>query len=110
MPGNLPTYQSHAFQRPHQASAAHNVALPLNDFSHSDNELLHLATDWISRASSTAQPRTQVLQKPVVVPRLDVSGMLGTQFPFIRAYSPDLRLFGIHEKNFVAFIDNLSVA
>ncbi|CAN9209584.1 unnamed protein product [Alternaria alternata] len=50
------------------------------------------------------------VQKPVVIPRLDVSGLLGTPFPFIRAYSSDLRSFNIHEKDFVAFLDNLSVA
>lgn len=44
-----------------------------------------------------------------MIPRLDASGLLGTPFPFIRAYSPNLRHFDIHEKGFVAFIDNLSI-
>ncbi|KAB2110980.1 hypothetical protein AG0111_0g799 [Alternaria gaisen] len=110
MPWDPPSYQSHSFERPHQALAAYEAASPPNIVSQSDDEFLHLATDWIPGASSTVQPRTQTLQKPVVIPRLDVSGLLGTPFPFIRAYSSDLRSFNILEKDFVAFLDNLSVA
>ena len=61
-------------------------------------------------STAMANATYRFVQKPVVIPRLDVSGLLGTPFPFIRAYSSDLRSFNIHEKDFVAFLDNLSVA
>ncbi|KAH8641293.1 hypothetical protein IG631_04234 [Alternaria alternata] len=62
MPWDPPSYQSHSFERPHQALAAYEAASPPNIVSQSDNEFLHLATDWIPGASSTVQPRTQILQ------------------------------------------------
>lgn len=61
-------------------------------------------------STAMANATYRFVQKPVVIPRLDVSGLLRTPFPFIRAYSSDLRSFNIHEKDFVAFLDNLSVA
>ncbi|KAI1511814.1 hypothetical protein L13192_07052 [Pyrenophora tritici-repentis] len=42
--------------------------------------------------------------------RLDANHLLRTPPPFIRAYSPELRSLDIHEEDFVAFIDNLSLA
>ena len=45
-----------------------------------------------------------------MIPRLDANRLLRTPLPFIRAYSPELRSLDIHERDFVAFIDNLTVA
>lgn len=45
-----------------------------------------------------------------MIPRVDTHGLLGSPLPFIRAYSNTLRDFDIHENEFVAFIDNLSIA
>ncbi len=46
----------------------------------------------------------------MVVPRIDVNSMLRLPLPWLRAYSPDLRRHGVNERDFVAFIDNLTVA
>lgn len=46
----------------------------------------------------------------IVIPRMDISGRLSVPLPFMRAYSPELRLYDINEEDFVAFIDNLVVA
>ncbi|CAE7185353.1 hypothetical protein PTNB85_07089 [Pyrenophora teres f. teres] len=81
-----------------------------DDMSSSDSAFLQRATTWIPRAPRIPQGMLPVLQRPVVIPRLDANRLLRTPLPFIRAYSPELRSLDIHERDFVAFIDNLTVA
>ena len=50
-----------------------------------------------------------MIQKPVLIPRLDVGPRFRPALPFIRAYSPVLRAHDISPKTFVEFIDNLCV-
>lgn len=46
----------------------------------------------------------------MVIPRIGVAGSRETPMPFMRAYSPALRSFGIAEEDFLTFIDHLAVA
>ena len=41
---------------------------------------------------------------------MDISGRLAIPLPFMRAYSPVLRPYGVNEGEFVAFIDSLAIA
>jgi hypothetical protein len=41
---------------------------------------------------------------------MDTFGGLTVPLPFMRAYSPDLEAYGVHESELVAFIDNLALA
>ncbi|KAK1635580.1 hypothetical protein BDP81DRAFT_322000, partial [Colletotrichum phormii] len=49
-------------------------------------------------------------KKPVVIPRVDFARPLKVPLPFMRAYSQGLRAHEIYEEDFVAFLDNLTVA
>lgn len=51
-----------------------------------------------------------ILQRPVVIPRIDVGSPLRIPLPFIRAYSPDLLGHGITAPDFAVFLDTLAVA
>ncbi|KAK7439289.1 hypothetical protein Landi51_11266 [Colletotrichum acutatum] len=71
-------------------------------------------TSWIpQRPRNTG--RSQCLLEvskvsPLVIPRVDFAGPLKVPLPFTRAYSPVLQAHGIYEEDFVAFLDNLTVA
>ncbi|PCG95919.1 Hypothetical protein PENO1_071060 [Penicillium occitanis (nom. inval.)] len=64
---------------------------------------------WIPSPKNNRQ-QTRRLEKPVVIPRIGVTSRLKAPLPFLRAYSPILATHDIHEKDFLAFIDNLCVA
>lgn len=57
-----------------------------------------------------ALPNTDDAKKPVVIPRVDFARPLEVPLPFMRAYSLVLQAHGIFEEDFVAFLDNLTVA
>jgi hypothetical protein len=66
---------------------------------------------WIPEPPPTYYASTTPrLQKPVAIPRMDVAGRLAVRLPFLRAYSPALRAHDIHETDFLAFVDNLTIA
>ncbi|USP74653.1 hypothetical protein yc1106_01927 [Curvularia clavata] len=67
-------------------------------------------TTWMSSPPAIDNACAPRLEKPVVIPRMDISGRLSAPLPFMRAYSPELRPHGINEGDFVGFIDNLAVA
>ncbi|KAI1081891.1 hypothetical protein F5B20DRAFT_36765 [Whalleya microplaca] len=71
--------------------------------------LIDASLDWIPRRNfqSVTFPR---LEKPVVIPRIGIASRLELPHPFLRAYSTVLRSYDIHEVDFVAMMDNLSVA
>ncbi|UKZ57913.1 hypothetical protein TrVGV298_011774 [Trichoderma virens] len=71
---------------------------------------LEQVTGWIPRAPPAREVRMFRLDKPVVIPRIDIARPFQTQFPFMRAYSPNLYRHDISIEAFVAFIDNLAVA
>ncbi|GAM33508.1 hypothetical protein TCE0_011f00451 [Talaromyces pinophilus] len=64
---------------------------------------------WIPSPKNNRQ-QTRRLEKPVVIPRIGVTSRLKAPLRFLRAYSPILATHDIHEKDFLAFIDNLCVA
>jgi hypothetical protein len=66
---------------------------------------------WIPEPPPTYYASTTPrLQKPVAIPRMDIAGALAIRLPFLRAYSPALRAHDIHETDFLAFVDNLTIA
>jgi hypothetical protein len=50
------------------------------------------------------------IQKPIVIPRVDIARKLSPPLPFMRLYSPALATHDIDAYTFMAFIDNLIVA
>ncbi|KXH42221.1 hypothetical protein CSIM01_08973 [Colletotrichum simmondsii] len=65
---------------------------------------------FLSLSNCWVLPDTDDLKKPVVIPRVDFAGPLKVPLPFTRSYSPVLQAHGIYEEDFVAFLDNLTVA
>ncbi|KAF2731862.1 hypothetical protein EJ04DRAFT_554411 [Polyplosphaeria fusca] len=75
-----------------------------------ESKLIQAATQWIPRDTPQyATPERKALSKPVVVPRVGINSILSFPLPFLRAYSPALRSSGVHEQEFIAFVDNLTV-
>ncbi|KAE8443144.1 hypothetical protein EG329_002313 [Mollisiaceae sp. DMI_Dod_QoI] len=75
-----------------------------------ENAFLEQTTRWIPRSPFASPFQAATLEKPVAIPRLDVNSTLSSPLPFLRAYSPALQLHAVHEQEFVAFIDNLTIA
>ncbi|KAK9369814.1 hypothetical protein V1509DRAFT_638496 [Lipomyces kononenkoae] len=75
-----------------------------------EEQFLQSTLQWIPSPPSSPQTLGVRLKKPVVIPRMDVVGILKAPLPFLRAYSPVLHAHDIHETDFLAFIDNLAVA
>ncbi|KAL7931208.1 hypothetical protein V8C35DRAFT_329736 [Trichoderma chlorosporum] len=71
---------------------------------------LQQVTGWIPKQPPKSEARMFRLNKPVVIPRIEIARPFQAQFPFMRAYSPDLYPHDITVEAFVAFIDNLAVA
>ncbi|KAK1687578.1 hypothetical protein BDP55DRAFT_630773 [Colletotrichum godetiae] len=67
-------------------------------------------TSWIPRQLSNPKRSWGLLQKPVVIPIVDFARPLKVPLPFMRAYSQGLRAHETYEEDFVAFLDNLTVA
>ncbi|KAF4775626.1 hypothetical protein HER10_EVM0012678 [Colletotrichum scovillei] len=67
-------------------------------------------TSWIPQEPRNPRRSQCLLEKPVVIPRVDFAGPLKVPLPFTRSYSPVLQAHGIYKEDFVAFLDNLTVA
>ncbi|KAF3387906.1 hypothetical protein DPV78_012339 [Talaromyces pinophilus] len=77
---------------------------------HDENRFIQRRTEWIHKNPRMHTiPRTMRLEKPVVIPRLAVHGMMSSPLPFLRAYSPALSQFNVNIEEFMAFIDHLTI-
>ncbi|KAH8649379.1 hypothetical protein BX600DRAFT_475026 [Xylariales sp. PMI_506] len=75
-----------------------------------ESQLLDHALRWIPEHPPPGSMRSTTLRRPVIIPRIDTGRMLQIPPPFLRAYSPDLRFHDVDQREFVAFIDTLSIA
>lgn len=119
-----PFGQHASFSEPDNQAFGHNIVD--SGETAQDETPLEETTAWIPKMPATSKVRAVILRvrglqyllekgdllskKPVVIPRIDTVGRLSISLPFMRVYSEDLRPHGIDDREFVGFIDNLSVA
>lgn len=125
MDSAAPPYSSR--DRYHFQQKATPIVQPLpEDEARVEEAFLQQTTQWIPRYPFESQLKKATLevrtfrrpsisssltaqQRPVVIPRVAIAGLMSSPLPFLRAYSPVLQLHGIDEHEFVAFIDYLTV-
>ncbi|KAH8690856.1 hypothetical protein BGW36DRAFT_432635 [Talaromyces proteolyticus] len=75
-----------------------------------EKNFIQQTTQWIPQnPHEHILSRNVRLEKPIVIPRLAVHGMMSSPLPFLRAYSPALRQLNVNIEEFTAFIDNLTI-
>lgn len=82
---------------------------PSPQLDQQDAAILDRTLNWIPAPPSTP-PLSHRLERPVAIPRMDITSILSTPFPFLRAYAPVLGSHQIDQTAFMSFIDNLCVA
>ncbi|KAH8697588.1 hypothetical protein BGW36DRAFT_416984 [Talaromyces proteolyticus] len=92
-----------------QSTTPHGQSVSSDEIKNEET-FVESTLQWIPSRPLSPRVQGEQLEKPVVIPRLDVVGGLKAPLPFLRAYSPVLHAHDIHETEFLAFIDNLTVA